>query len=130
MTRETLEAVALTAEVILALRKARRSIRVGNDEVARMMSARVCAVTSEDERLARLIGRTVSRWARVVHGSNCLVRAVAAHNVLAVRGVDARLCVGHAATATAGFSAHAWLEIGGVAVVGEPSPVRFSVPQQ
>lgn len=47
----------------------------------------------------------------------CLPRALAAHAMLRRRGIQNRLCLGVARTGDV-IAAHAWIEIGGQAIVG------------
>jgi len=55
----------------------------------------------------------------------CLPRALAAHAMLRRRGVASRLCLGIAHEAGA-LAAHAWVEVGGEAVVGGAEAAKFT----
>jgi hypothetical protein len=60
----------------------------------------------------------------------CLPRALAAHAMLRRRGVASRLCLGIAHEAGAheagALAAHAWVEVGGEAVVGGAEAAKFT----
>ena len=128
MVRDALSTLALTGEVIIALRQARRLVVRRPHAIKPMMTSQPNAVRPNDEVVVRRVARVVGHASRVVSGSTCLVRAVAAYLVLARRGVYATVCLGHDSDGEAPFFAHAWLEIAGRAVVGEPSAVRFHSP--
>lgn len=64
------------------------------------------------------IARAVSRGSRLVPWPTCLVRALAARRLLARHGVASELCLGVARPAFGRFEAHAWLECGGVTILG------------
>lgn len=55
---------------------------------------------------------------RFVPRPTCLVRALAAHRLLAEHGHDSDLRIGVAKSGAAGFAAHAWVECGGAVLVG------------
>jgi hypothetical protein len=63
--------------------------------------------------------------ARAWMKSACLPRALAAHAMLRRRGVASRLCLGIAHEAGA-LAAHAWVEVGGEAVVGGAEAAKFT----
>ena len=124
MVRDVLATVALHAEVVGALRRAR--VLVAREPHAiEAMTAHVQGCSSDGE-YARRVGRAVSRSARFVPRSTCLIAAVAGYEVLARRGIRGTLCLGHDALPGANFVAHAWLELNGQAVVGLPSSRRFA----
>jgi hypothetical protein len=64
---------------------------------------------------------------RFVPRPTCLVRALAAHRLLAQHGHASGLRIGVAKSGAAGFAAHAWVECGGVVLIGhtdsEYSPI-------
>ncbi len=64
------------------------------------------------------IARAVARGSRLVPWPTCLVRALAARRLLARHGHASELRLGVARPAEGRFGAHAWLECGGVAIVG------------
>ena len=55
---------------------------------------------------------------RYVPRPTCLVRALAAHRLLAKHGHASDLRIGVAKSGAAGFAAHAWVECGGTVLVG------------
>jgi hypothetical protein len=55
---------------------------------------------------------------RFVPRATCLVRALAAHRLLAKHGHASGLRIGVAKSGAAGFAAHAWVEYGGTVLVG------------
>lgn len=55
---------------------------------------------------------------RFVPRATCLVRALAAHRLLAQHGHVSDLRIGVAKSAADGFAAHAWVEYGGAVLVG------------
>jgi hypothetical protein len=57
---------------------------------------------------------------------NCLVQALAARTLLQRAGYDARLRIGVAKPPDAGFQAHAWVELSGVAVIGGENVSQFT----
>jgi hypothetical protein len=67
---------------------------------------------------AARIGWAVCVASRFVPRATCLVRALAAHRLLAAHGHDSELRIGVAKGGAAGFAAHAWVECGGAVVVG------------
>lgn len=64
--------------------------------------------------------RGVSRF--VADGSHCLSQAIATQILLKRRGIDAEICFGVSTESSKDFSAHAWVESGGVVVIGDPGP--------
>lgn len=128
MVRDGLRAVALIAETAVALRRAGVLMQTQPGAIDPMMGARSGPVTAAETAIAAQVARAVARAARLVPRATCLVRAVAAYQLLERRGVRTTLCIGHRDSPSDGFTAHAWLELGGVAIVGEPSPSRFARP--
>jgi hypothetical protein len=70
---------------------------------------------ADPERIAWAL-RVASRF---VPWPTCLVRALAAHRLLAEHGHTSDLRIGVAKSAAAGFAAHAWVEYGGAVLVGQ-----------
>lgn len=60
-----------------------------------------------------------------VPGASCLTQALAATMILARHGHQATLRVGATKDDQGRLRAHAWLEIGGTPVLGEPAPGAF-----
>lgn len=58
--------------------------------------------------------------------STCLVQALASQAMLALEGVHSCLCIGVSKGQESFIDAHAWLEVDGKAVIGEPEPGRFT----
>lgn len=82
----------------------------------------------DDLILAQRLQRLISMAARL-HGIKitCLGRAFTLHKMLAMRGIESRLCIGVSKTQT-DVQAHAWVEMEGQAI-GEPEDIteRFKV---
>jgi hypothetical protein len=57
---------------------------------------------------------------RTVPGATCLTQALAAQVLLSRHGCGSRLRIGVARAAAGGLVAHAWLESGGMVVLGGP----------
>jgi hypothetical protein len=70
---------------------------------------------ADPARIAWALG-VVSRF---VPRPTCLVRALAAHRLLAKHGHASDLRIGVAKSGAAGFAAHAWVECGGTVLVGQ-----------
>lgn len=68
--------------------------------------------------LSRRIGWSINQAARVVPGATCLVAAMAARKLLALKGYSSAIRVGVRASEGASFEAHAWLVSGDRIVVG------------
>lgn len=81
---------------------------------------RFCRIRSGNhlDRSAGRVLRAVRRAARLVPGASCLTQALTAQILLARRGVPSVLHLGVNRTENGVFGAHAWLEIGGVVVMG------------
>lgn len=73
------------------------------------------------ERLARM----VKAAARLVPGASCLTQAMAVQIMLARSGYPSRLRFGVRKDPRQGFTAHAWVESGGVTVIGGGNLDRF-----
>lgn len=61
-----------------------------------------------------------------IPGSTCLVQALASQAMLALKGIPSCLCIGVSKGQETLIDAHAWLEVDGKAVIGEPEPGRFT----
>jgi hypothetical protein len=95
----------------------------------------MCYVARRAERCgeARVTGRTAARiaWAvarvsrRIPHAT-CLVRALTAQLLLAKYGFPSELRVGVSKTDGSGLLAHAWLESGGLVVLGGDDLPRYT----
>ncbi len=86
-----------------------------------LYKSRVCKL----EYSPRGIGRFVERAARYVFRGTCLTQAFATQIILSRRGQPSDLRFG-AKKAGGKFEAHAWVEVNGRIVVGEPAPGEFS----
>jgi transglutaminase-like putative cysteine protease len=64
------------------------------------------------EEIAWIVNAALAR----VPGAKCLARALVAESILRASGHAARICIG--VSMEGSFGAHAWVEIGGRAVVG------------
>lgn len=69
--------------------------------------------------LARRVSRCIAIACRAVPRATCLVRAMAAQTVLALRGYESDIHVGVARERDAAFAAHAWLTSGSLIVTGD-----------
>lgn len=67
---------------------------------------------------AQDIAWAVRHVSRVVPGATCLTQALAAQLLLSRRGYASRLRIGVARAPGDGLRAHAWLESGGLVVIG------------
>jgi hypothetical protein len=115
----------LPAEAVLALVLAQAQVRL---RPARTLAAGGEGGRGADGRdldTARRVGRCVQRLAAWIPGSTCLVQAVAGRWLLARHGIGSTLCLGGQRDGNGRFLAHAWLELAGSPVLGEPSPMRF-----
>ena len=70
----------------------------------------------------------ITRAGRYLPGATCLVRALAARELLARSGLCAELRIGVAHDERGRFEAHAWLEYGGRVVLGSPDDATRFVP--
>lgn len=128
MIRERLRGLALAGEAVLALRRARRLVRAHPAAIQSMMTGRSTPVPPYEREEAARVARAVARGARFVRPATCLVRAVAGHQLLERRGVTTTVRLGRDTPDGRGFQAHAWLELGGVPILGDPRPDRFDPP--
>ena len=71
----------------------------------------------------------VEAGARLVPGSTCLSRALAAQALLRRAGHDSTLQLGVASSSGSGFEAHAWLEDAGGILIGGEEAGGFTVLQ-
>jgi hypothetical protein len=79
------------------------------------------------EIIAEKIGWAVETAGRIVPtGNNCLVKAIAAREMLARRGVGSRLRLGIAKNSPDILLGHAWLECGDRIVTGEGEYRRYA----
>lgn len=62
---------------------------------------------------------------RIPGTEKCLVKALAAQQMLLRRGIDARVRIGVPKTLSGNFEAHAWVESQGRTIVGESRSERF-----
>src|SRR5690349_23636698 len=81
---------------------------------------------ARDPMPAERIAWAVAAAGRRVPGATCLVQALAAQVLLARHGLVAELRIG-VARATEGIEAHAWLELDGEPIFGEPDRLRHTV---
>jgi hypothetical protein len=77
---------------------------------------------------AERVAWAVSKAARYVPGSTCLVQALATKRLLANLGHDAQLHIGVAKDGTDRLEAHAWVESGGKILVGALSDLSRYTP--
>jgi len=74
-----------------------------------------------------LIGWAVETAGHIVPtGSNCLVKAIAAREMLARRGVSSEIRIGVAKDSSEALSGHAWLECGDRIVTGEGEHRKYA----
>ena len=77
--------------------------------------------------VARRISRAVGQAGRLVPGAKCLAEAMAGQVLLARAGLASKLRIGVAHSRQAHpLDAHAWLESGGRAVLGESEPGHYT----
>lgn len=62
---------------------------------------------------------------RIPGTGKCLVRALAARQMLLRRGIDARVRIGVPKTLSGDFEAHAWVESEGGTIIGQTRSDRF-----
>ncbi len=74
---------------------------------------------------SRRTGRHVERAARFVFRGSCLTQALTTQIMLSRRGQPSDLRFG-AKKVGEKFEAHAWVEINGEVIIGEPAPGEFS----
>jgi hypothetical protein len=68
----------------------------------------------------------VGRASRAIPGATCLTQALAAQLLLSRRGLPSRLRIGVTRAHGGGLRAHAWLESGGVVVIGGPGVEAYT----
>lgn len=115
----------LAAETLVAYARARRRMAREPDVRKLLLAARRgqmdCARAGsrpDAQDLARMVSLTLGR---LPTDSRCLVRSLVLIELLARRGIEARLVIG--TSAATDFSAHAWVELGGEALL---SPAGFA----
>jgi hypothetical protein len=109
----------LASEIVLAYLHARRELRRAPiEEVVERLRAGPSALGEGPEPLAEAqrLGRAVVRTLRLLPGdTRCLRRSLVLTELLARRGIAARLVIG--ARTAPDFLAHAWVEHAGVPVL-------------
>lgn len=78
------------------------------------------ALKCSEPAAADMVARAVERAGHNLPGVRCLARALAGSVILARHGHDTELRIG-VRCPNEGFEAHAWLELGGVVLVGGPA---------
>ena len=104
----------LAAEIVAAYARARRDLRAGGVHAALAAVERPAERDDprEHETCVRM-GRAVDRTLSVLPSDpRCLIRAIVLARVLARRGIGSRLVLG--VRSKPEFSAHAWVEHGGL----------------
>jgi Transglutaminase-like superfamily len=117
--------VPLVVRTLIGYARARRRMARESD-VRKLLAAARHARRSRNRALsvqeARLVAHTVSlTLALLPTDPRCLVRSLVLIELLARRGIDATLVIG--TSARPDFSAHAWVELGGEALL---SPGSFA----
>lgn len=123
------ERARLAVEILAAHRQARRALRrmpIENAVQQLRGEAHPDPARGSERRVlveARRLGRAVQLTLRLVPGdTRCLTRSLVLTQLLARRGIEAKLVIGvHVNT---GFSAHAWVEHAGQPVL--PADEHFS----
>ena len=115
----------LSKESLRALLAVRTRLAVTSFDACLAWSRAVPANTRSDSAEPKRIARAVERAARFVPGSRCLAKALAARVLLRRRGLDPELCLGAGRDGDRRLVAHAWLELAGRVVYGDPEPGRF-----
>jgi hypothetical protein len=110
---------ALLVSAVISLVRARFTVMfVPVRKILLPVAPQTAAKSSDTD--AERIGWAVETAARIVPtAKNCLVRAIAAREMLARRGVGSQIRLGVAKNSPDILSAHAWLECGGMIVTGE-----------
>lgn len=91
----------------------------------------VCGVDEKEAASSGVLHDTVwavERASRYLPGATCLVRALAARELLARSGLCAELRIGVAHDERGRFEAHAWLEYEGGVVLGSPDDATRFAP--
>jgi len=110
----------VAARLAVALLPFRILARLTCSHRGRCSLATARRVSSAIRRLARMPGA----WA------HCLPQALAAHWMLARRGVASTICLGVSTRTGPGFAAHAWLLVDGITVLGGESSAEFQTIAQ
>ena len=114
-----LQRTELASEIVLAYLRARRELRKAPiEEVVERLRTSSAATGEGPEPLreAQRLGRAVVRTLRLLPGdTRCLRRSLVLTQLLARRGIAARLVIG--ARTAPDFLAHAWVEHAGVPVL-------------
>ncbi len=127
----TMRRVPLVAEAAIALLRAYALVRLWPfSNVARSLQSLPRCATGPEEGIVtarRVRGAIGTEGRRLPWRPTCLVRAVAAHAMLARRGVPATVVLSVAPRNEAvPVSAHAWLEAAGTVVTGGREMGRFT----
>jgi hypothetical protein len=119
----------LIGECVWELLRARRAIlRRPFEETARTLSLPLSAMqtSAEPERIVRQVRRALgSIRRRTPWKFTCLVRAIAAHRVLARRMIASNLVLSVTPASGKTVDAHAWLEVGDVVVTGSNEKEKY-----
>lgn len=115
----------LFVDALRALRRAARLVRGRSDEdVARALiestsstNVRALPLREREDVVVRDVARAVRWLGRFFGARRCLVEALAARELLALRGISSTVRFG-VTRAGAALTAHAWLEHEGTVVVG------------
>lgn len=120
----------LFIDALRALRRAARLVREQSDaDVARAISEdplarglRVLPFRGSKDVVVRDVARAVTWLGRFFGPRRCLIEALAARELLALRGIESTVCYGVSRTGTrstgVAIAAHAWLEHEGAIVIG------------
>lgn len=109
--------IALAGEIVVEYVRVRRSLRRQDlprtlEWIRNVTPAELVPTGTTDERLAGAVRRTLRR---LPADSRCLMQSLVLTRLLARRGRDATLVIG--VSAAGRFSAHAWVERDGVALL-------------
>jgi Transglutaminase-like superfamily len=116
----------LLASAIVSVIRARITVTfVPVRKILQLVIPRTEAVLADTD--AAKIGWAVETAGRIVPtGDNCLVKAIAAREMLARRGVSSRLRLGIAKNSPDILLGHAWLECGDRIITGEGESRRYA----
>lgn len=117
-----LEAAALLVTTRVVLAASPRRLTAG---LVRRASASGPGLSSASERRARAVANDVDLVAPLIRGSTCLSRALTGWLMLQRRGVPCAVRVGAQQRAGVGVRMHAWLEVGGAALIGQDEAADF-----
>jgi transglutaminase superfamily protein len=115
------------------LREATLMLALARVAVRLLPPARILAWANRPQRRISRFAADKVRWvvwsidtmsAKPWIEASCLASALAAHAMLRRRGIASSLCLGVAPDAGA-VAAHAWIEVGGDAIVGATEAARF-----